>query len=260
MDSDQQILRGRCPRGFTILEAMISTAVVGVLMVGFIQILTTGTMLQRNEFSETNVESSIRNSMENLVFEIQEARYGGLTFAGTIRYDYGDSFTYSVPMKDVDGRPVLDANGAFQFGTGYPGAFTVGATYTIVFIAGTRSEDTIKESVLGQDVNGDGDIDDTFEVGTLRQTCSDNTAYLRTLGGLVVRDTGVGAKMFLKQGENFQDTNLNGIYDATESYQDANGNSLFDIGISTEVMFIDPDLKTSKISFVKTQIKLRNTR
>ena len=77
----------------------------------------------------------------------------------------GTGFAYRVPIDPTGGNDYLDASGEIQWGVSVDGAPTLDGRACFVF----EPVATIQEAARGADLNGDGDQNDTFDLGQVRK-------------------------------------------------------------------------------------------
>jgi type II secretory pathway pseudopilin PulG len=251
MDYRQQILKSSS-RGMTLVEAVVATAIAGLLLAGFAQVLLSQNYILNEETLETRAETNLRTALDGIAEELRDAAYVQLKYNGTPNHYSGDEFKFNIPEKDTGasvGRVKLDTTNFSQiWGYGVPGNFDAGGTATLKFIPSTNAADIVREAAapatnplpgvyLNQDIDHDGAKTQTFTPGRLElywnhpagcqhypASATVTQAFVRQLGGVYYTPTGA-AKMFYRQvKEPFTDTNSNGIRDTGEAFQDLNGN------------------------------------
>ncbi|MBE7466344.1 MAG: prepilin-type N-terminal cleavage/methylation domain-containing protein [Planctomycetes bacterium] len=273
MDGHQPLLgRRRARAGFTLLEAVLSMAILTVLIVAFHGLLVAQNLVATEEFAETDLQTRLRRVMNEMVFQVEESRPLALS-------DDGLSFTYVLPLKATNGQIDWSSTGAVAFGTGDMGnhvAFgnnaaggeQTNATYTIKFVKPGDPEaafvppiQTISEAAVQEDLNKDGDSTDTFTISSLvfmRNDQAVGAGNPRVLAGrcCVELTGGVTARVFNLDSEPFVDKNDNNIYDKPDldTYTDANNNGRWDAKLEIQIMAVDPREKKGRVRVVKTKI------
>lgn len=116
----------RQPRGMTLVEAVVSLAILAVILVIASQLTMSMNMISAEETAENQIQTDLRRAMSELVFLIEESRpvamwredqiatqLPHLPKAPDNTYNYngnedtkdrGLSFTYTLPLKDITGR------------------------------------------------------------------------------------------------------------------------------------------------------------
>ena len=182
---------------FTLVEAVVSLAVLSVSMMAFLMCMRSSVVAGREEFAETDVQTKTRELSEDLLNQIKSARIrylspGTAVTLGAPIYSLDTDnnnasfllLQYQIPAvkNTLDGS--TDYTGALpQFGAVAPGdvATTDGAWYALVF----RVERLINESdpTIGKDLDGDGALTTTFAVGRIEQRYYD-PPFVAGPGGL----------------------------------------------------------------------------
>jgi prepilin-type N-terminal cleavage/methylation domain-containing protein len=236
MDDGEPMVKTRA--GMTLLESLVSMAIVSVITLAMYEALSRQGKLASEELAEVDVQRNLRLATDDLVFELADARFTSIS-------DDGRTITYCKPRSD-GGMPVIGADGIVSFGVIMNGAFQVDdpnnlftprtARYTMTFVdepAGPTS--TVSEATLNLDLNKDGDKIDNFRYG--RFTVTANVIDLKTNANLgsqeiaypprrVLREFPNGGIFFLRQ------VNGTGIH-RSEPLVDNNNNKAFDKGIDT---------------------------
>jgi len=230
MDRHQQLLiRERMPRGMTLIEAVMSMAILSIILLIASQLSMSMSEVTAEETAETQVQTDLRRAMSELVFLLEESRPVALWREdqiaaklphlpkapdGTYNYngnedlrDRGLCFTFSIPIKQVTGRlQRKPTNNSVDAGQAYYGAGDGGAateseyignnnafrmnTYTIFFVPNGKE---LKESDEGIDLDSNGVMTDTFIYGGL-YIAQDNTAQIRQITGRIAIKKFIGLK------------------------------------------------------------------
>lgn len=248
-------------RGFTLLEMVVSLVVLVIVMSALGMVLRSSQRLfvyasQRGELVERG-----RRLFDQLERELLVARLVSLeTDAGQpprivyqVPVDLGEDLNGNGvldPGEDANHNGVLDAqpspfsgSGLVLWGAREGNAVWAGRTITLAF----EPMGIVTEVELNVDVNGDGDLRDSFARGRLVRTVEGQAP--RPLGNDEVlvphpvaggdRDAdGLDDPMFSVIGEPFVDSNHNGVFDSTENYTDRNGNGRWDGGWALDVSFV----------------------
>ncbi len=164
--------------GLTTVEMSVSVAVLVALFAGFGAAYVNLARLANVEMSRAALGLRTSSAADRVVSELAVARLDPP--AGD-----GASVTFQMPV-DPDGDGVLhDGNGIVSWGMSINGVDQSGATGTFAYIV----DGQIDETILGTDVNGDGDQLDQFDVGHLERTLSDGTRSMLT-GNWVLQPLG----------------------------------------------------------------------
>jgi len=116
----------KTPRGMTLVEAVVSLAILAIIMVIAAQLTMSMNMISAEETAETQIQTDLRRAMTELVFLIEESRPVALWREDQIAtqlphlpkapdntYNYnqnedlkdrGMAFTFTTPLKDINGR------------------------------------------------------------------------------------------------------------------------------------------------------------
>lgn len=177
----------RTPRGLTLVEVMIATALAMICIGAFLQLMASQNKIAAEEVQETASQNSLTTVLTVMLPLLQEgkpdATYDSLpsTVLNPI-----STFKFSVPMKDAEGRTLWAYNSTknanlFRYGAGVPGFMTEGGSYELFFrpnfdvaTSTGRADDFINEATLvssegiaGIDLNNDGDKVDRFVFGSV---------------------------------------------------------------------------------------------
>jgi len=152
-------------RGFGLLELLVATSVLAMIAVaglaGTVRVFRVGS----DEMVRANQRGQVTACWRRVRADLGAGRVLGVDPAG-------DAIVYQVPVDpDGDGDPV-NGSGQVDWGAEEGGLDVAGATVTLHF----RVVRTIAEAAVDQDLNGDGDRDDTFDVGHLRRVTSGGQA------------------------------------------------------------------------------------
>jgi prepilin-type N-terminal cleavage/methylation domain-containing protein len=292
----QQILSfgpSRTPSGFTLLEAVIATAILAVMMTMVYAFLATQASIYYEEESEIDGLTKARRVLDEVVYMLSEARplrlptendlptppAGGkdLNNNGTTT-DRGFALRYVVPLR-VNNVVQRDGDGYVRYGIS-EGFETKEYTVldpdasTDMYQMRFRTLDdnrNISEVTLSQqngqavDLNLDGDSTDVFILGELINERRD-LAGERSLGGIcyiLQGDTGI----FTIEGEIVNlDEEGDGVYDdpVDETADDVNANGVWDARARVRLLFpttfFDPrqGRRVSRLKAAETRVFFRN--
>jgi type II secretory pathway pseudopilin PulG len=101
MDRPDAVLTGQRARGFTLLEAVVSTAILSVVLLGLSTFMLSQARIQIEEESATAAQTHLRRALTELAFELEESRPIRITTDGL---EYG----YCMPLKRPNGSLILD--------------------------------------------------------------------------------------------------------------------------------------------------------
>lgn len=187
MDRYQPILTPRrVGRGYTLIEIIITLAILGVAMTGFYKLMFDQGLVFVEETREIDGQMNTRRTADMVLEELQDAM--------PVAFDTtnGMWFTYALPHKTANGQMLPIPNDDSQpFGaqnssygwvlygpvTNLATGATPSATYTIRFIPGTQPNDTVTFGGA------------TFNFGVFRVTNNITNEY-RELGRVARRGTG----------------------------------------------------------------------
>lgn len=184
MDVADTVLRSRQGRGFSLLESVISVAILSVILLSMSSFMLSQTRIEVEEQSSTSIQTHLRRTISELVFELEESR------PVLISVD-GKRYGHCMPLKHADGRLILDGPEAdSHYGIpekSSPSAWesaeydgTHGTKknnyFELVFRPRTVTNDGVQvrptprdsrqllsEGVIGEDLNEDGDEGDQVE-------------------------------------------------------------------------------------------------
>lgn len=222
MDHPQRVLtHGRSQRGLTLIEAVMSMAILSIILLIASQLSMSMSEITAEETAETQVQTDLRRAMSELIFLMEESRPVAMWREdqlgaklphlpkapdGTYNYnqnedlkDRGLCFTFSVPIKQLTGqlqrKGTTSANN-IDYGQAYYGAGDGGAGLEAEYIAGTAKESNtytvfflpngqiFDEAVEKVDLDADGTMTDKFIYGGLFLS-QDNTQQIRQLTGRI---------------------------------------------------------------------------
>lgn len=292
--------------GFTLVEAMISLAVLSAVMLGISSFMMTQSRIQIEEETATGIQTHLRRTLNELAFELEESRPVLITTDGR---QYG----YCMPLKQANGSLILDGPEAdSQFGVpdkvssaNWQSAvydkddsakrnnyFILAFRPRVIVDSGTPvrpapqdprqilnendlnqdfdgdgdEEDVIEgfaESVIGQDLNEDGDLSDVYVYGNMEQIRMD-TGTVRWTGGKFAIP--FGGKVFSVEAETVTPPYANpektqySIYDrVSNSIDDTNNNLKWDASILIMVWFLELREEAVRLKVSRTKVTLRNT-
>jgi hypothetical protein len=132
-----------------------------------------------------------------------------------------------------------------------------------------RPTSTLAERDCGLDLNYDGDLLDTFQLGTLQAQTTAGTPITFMVNRLVISEVAKGNfdidgdkivdPLFQITGETFTDANLNGVHDSTEVYVDSNKSTHWDGALQVNLLTVGRGRDGRGQRFVyKASIKLLN--
>jgi hypothetical protein len=245
-------------RGLTLFEMAISLAVFITVTALSAPLLTNITSFYTESIFRSNLMEVAKISQERLVDELTSARVKSIDASGVLPV-----LTVVVPVPMFNGTSVdyLDASGATNWGVmeASGAKLDTPADPHRLTITPTVSG-TIKESEVALDLDHDGKLDGTFQIGSL---------VLRTTGGmtkslgsdrLVLSKVGVGAfdidgdgvvdPLFQLSSEPFTDDDKDGIYDNGETFTDTNLNGYWDGALNMNFLAFATDRQGHGHSFV----------
>lgn len=158
----------RSERGFTLLEVMIVTAVLSVVTMSLIMYLSALNDAVSGETLQGTLETNANRFVMTLADQLTDAYFTYPPPEVTLPSpQYTRPYkTYYVQFKnpvDIDGNgSVLDSNGNVEFGINIAGVGGNGWSYYYLASEPNVNRRIIRESILKQDLNGDGDKYDYF--------------------------------------------------------------------------------------------------
>lgn len=232
MDRSQPLLRrGQMPRGMTLIESVMSLAILSVILLIASQLSMSMSEVTAEETAETQVQTDLRRAMSELVFLLEESRPVALWREdqiaanlphlpkapdGTYNYngnedtrDRGMCFTFTLPIKEVSGK--LRRKGTARInsedaGQAFYGAGDGGADLPDEYVAGDDVKkhntytvfflpngEVLDEAVEGKDLDANGVATDKFIYGGLFIS-QDNTQQIRQITGRIAIKKFVGLK------------------------------------------------------------------
>jgi prepilin-type N-terminal cleavage/methylation domain-containing protein len=222
--------------GFTLVEVTVSLAVFALIAVISASTLTRMTSFYTDSLFRSGLMESAKVAQESALDELKSARvlsvgtsggYPVVTYVVPVLLPNGISTDYFDSSGNVNWG-CLEASGPMRDATGSPHRVSLTVTPT----------STVEEKKMWFDVNGDGDLQDTFQLGSLVFTTSGGQKRTLIAGRLLISEVGVGAfdmnkdqvadRVLQVSGEPFVDANLNGMYDSGEVYTDLNQNGYWD--------------------------------
>lgn len=214
----------------TLVEAVVSLAILSIILVAAAQLTMSMNMISTEESAETQIQTDLRRAMAELIFLIEESRpialwredqiAAQLPFLpkapdGTYNYnqnedllDRGMVFTFSIPLKEITGRLQVKGvsyadrfnPGEARYGAGDMGADPVTAEYAKDNGAAQKNTysvfflpdgEVLDEAVEQVDMDTNGVMTDKFIYGGLF-ICQDNTGAIRQITGRIAIKRFVG--------------------------------------------------------------------
>jgi prepilin-type N-terminal cleavage/methylation domain-containing protein len=256
--------------GYTLVEMSVSMAIFVVLAVMGASILVKTTRFCTESIFRSDIMESGKIGQERLFDQLFSAKVISLLPGGPAGTPV---LTVVVPVEVPIGGGLtdyLDTNGKVNWGA-------VEATGPILDLPGSphqvtitvRITGTVTEKDAGLDLNMDGDLLDSFQVGTLVMRTTGGEETVLVTGKLVLGEIGKGAfdmdgdkvvdPLFAISGETFTDANKNGVHDDGESFTDTNANKRWDGTLSVNLLAFSRDRDGRGHRFVyKTSLKLLN--
>ncbi len=148
--------RRRSAAGITIVEMMIVVVILTVVMGGAFMVQMRLTKASAQISSSIESLRAHMNAVSLLRADLANARVESVAANGT-------SITYSLPVFDPITGSILDDDGNVLWGINDGTGPRVGGWCTVSF----SFERTRSEAAEGFDLNGDGDLADTFDEGRL---------------------------------------------------------------------------------------------
>lgn len=168
----------RSRRGFSLVELVVVTAVMGVLSVIVTAGLDRTQDFATSEMSRTAATVRSSSALEKMRRELTVARVDAPVASGT-------RVRFMLPI-DVDGDGlVYDKAGEITWGYGIDGVAQANAAAWYSFVA----DQVITEAQVALDLNRDGDQADTFDVGHIEQQLPDGR-NVRLTGSWVLQPLG----------------------------------------------------------------------
>lgn len=147
-------MRANAQRAFSLVELMIVSGVLGILSVMIAAGLQQGQEFASSEMSVTTSEMKVALAIDKVRSRLAVARVDEPVADG-------NRIRFMVPIDhDGDGLS-YDQSGNVTFGYDVGGVPTIGAAAWFQF----AFDRTITEQEMALDANGDGDLDDAFELG-----------------------------------------------------------------------------------------------
>lgn len=164
--------------GLTLIEVILTAAVMGSILVGTAQFAklaadatqTTTETLTEMRFRAENVRELRDTLSRALVRQISPD---------------GETTQFSLPVPLGQGGSFIDANGQMLFGTRGPEGPILDDSYILRFV----SREILREPELGRDLNLDGDMNDSFELGQM-EIATQSGIVVNTLQVPVIRPEG----------------------------------------------------------------------
>lgn len=210
----------RQPRGMTLIEAVVSLAILSVIMIMASQLTMSMNMVSAEETAETQIQTDLRRAMAELIFLVEESRPVAMWREdqlasklphlpkapdGTYNYnqnedlkDRGMVYTFTIPLKDINGRLLRKGttvvnkydHGEAVYGSGDMGSGseyndgTAGSdknTYSVFFLP---NGEVLDEAVEGIDMDANGVTNERFVYGGLFIS-DDSTQQIRQITGRI---------------------------------------------------------------------------
>jgi hypothetical protein len=182
-------------------------------------------------------------------------------------------------MRSPNGLPIIltNENGSQYMGFGAGEIFdpenegdaVEKATYSLQFIPGNRPDDLLDEEALDQDLDLDGDKDDTFQLGNLVRSRNDNGEQ-RIFSGHTALKVNNAHAIFQISGEKIAtDIGNDGVHNPDdnnekfESEDDLNLNGHWDCILTIQLLLVNPSLNETTNQLLidfSTNLRLSNAR
>ncbi len=201
--------------GFTLLEVMIASAIGVVMILATYLVFSTSLSAQSSGEKTGYLEERGRILLDRLVERLRTSNILFVETSSTLvpRIDF------QVPVDpDGNGSVVNVSTGKIDWGS----VETTGHVLTGYHRFQFQAQRLIQESVIKQDLNGDGDQNDTFALGRIVESSSGGTISSKAVGG------DIGAEVMFLYG-NFT-ADLNARFDS-----DGDGNNA---NAGEDVMFV----------------------
>ena len=177
-------------KGFTLVEVMITTVILGTAMAVALAAVNTASVETSIGTADAVVQDAVNTLAETLVMELRSASGGSASFEsdGTPTADYGDCIRFQVPVDpDGDGSVIHADTGQPEYGATLGMLHTAGVDIVYRFAANQVSggDEVLTEAALGVDINNDGDRIDVFTRGQFTRTApdADGIDQARATGG-----------------------------------------------------------------------------
>lgn len=156
-------------KGFTLMEVIIAVAIISVIMMTAISAMKMAGDTLAADIMDNMVYSSIEQVAGELCEEMQYAPGSSISVSND-----GSWVNFQVPV-DLDGDgtvyPAGDTSQPVELGVIHGGVPSSGST-TYRFV----STGSVSEAALSMDLNGNGNMSDSFEVGYMEKVMSDTVS------------------------------------------------------------------------------------
>lgn len=154
----------RTQNGFTVLEMAVVLAilapVLGIAFSGMTSVMTTSAVAA----TEVGAQRQIIFTTKRLRDDFRKCQVTAVAPTGL-------SITYQHPVDPAGTGLAIDAMGGIVWGAKEAAGPVAGASYTVSFV----QDGLVQEMVLQTDLNGDGDMVDSYQVGHLQRTTTGGT-------------------------------------------------------------------------------------
>jgi prepilin-type N-terminal cleavage/methylation domain-containing protein len=256
-------------QGFTFVEVMVSLGLFALLTVMGASLLVRTTSFVTESVLRSDLMETAKIAQERVFDQLFSAK---VMFLGVSAGQ--PTLTVVLPLElPVGGGPAIDffdGNGQVNWGVVEPAGpqlDQVGSPHrlTITVVPGS----VLAEKDCGLDLNYDGDLLDSFQLGSLQAQTTAGPLLSFVVNRLVLSEVGRGAfdidgdmaidPLFQLGGETFTDSNANGVHDGTETYVDKNTNTRWDGTLSLNLLTVRRDRESRCHRFVyKASVKLLN--
>lgn len=162
--------QGFTTQGFTLIEVMMTTAIMAVAMGGALLLVDTASKETAIGTAEAVVQNAVNTFAEKLTLELRNARRSSVT------YPDGTSIRFQVPVDpDGDGSVFNTTTQVFEYGATLGMLHTAGGYIEYRFQANQVGgvDDELNEADVGVDINIDGDQTDVFKRGFFTRAAPD---------------------------------------------------------------------------------------
>jgi len=243
------VASGRRQHGLTLIEVSVSLAVFALIAVICASTLTKMTGFYTDSLFRSGLMESAKIAQESALDELRSAKvlsvgtsggYPVVTYVVPVSLPIGTTSDYFDSSGNVNWG-CQEASGPMKDAAGSP------HRVTLTVVPGSQ----VVESKVRADINGDGDRNDTFQLGSLLFTTSGGLKRTLSGGRLLLSEVGKGAFDMSKDGvadrilgvsgEPFVDANANGMYDSGETFTDLNKNGYWDGSLVLNILAFATD-------------------
>lgn len=147
--------------GFTLVEVMVVTGIIALLLTALMTAMTTGQRTVNTGVAISQALADAENVVARIAGDIQWANIPMPPMVDDLQNEC--TVIFQLPVEDPATGSVLNPNNTVRWGS----LTTVGDYLGFAWVPSDKPEHTFDESIMGVDMNHDGDMSDIFVLGRI---------------------------------------------------------------------------------------------